>query len=61
MAQWSGHWTRNPVVLGRSPAPATWWICSRSYRVQILSCACKLFSQLVTSSQLGFLILLSCI
>ena len=61
MAEWSGRWTRNSAVPGWSPALATCWICSWSSQVQILSCACKLFSQLVTSCQLGFLILLSCI
>ena len=41
MAEWSAHWTRNPVVLGSSPALATSWICSRSSRVQIPGHACK--------------------
>ena len=33
--------TRNPAVPGSSPALATCWICSRSFRVQILGHACK--------------------
>ena len=27
MAEWSVHWTRNPVVLGLSSALTTTWIC----------------------------------
>ena len=41
VAEWSARRTRNPAVLGSSPALATSWICSRSYRVQILGLACK--------------------
>ena len=29
MAQWSGHWTHNPLVRGLIPALTTCWICSR--------------------------------
>ena len=41
MAEWSARRTRNPVVLGSSPALDTCWICSRLSRVQILGHACK--------------------
>ena len=59
MAEWSARRTRNPAVLGLSPALATYWICSRSSRVEILAHAVN--SQLVASCKLGFLILLCCI
>ena len=35
-AEWSARRTRNPAVLGSSPALATRWICARPSRVQIL-------------------------
>ena len=41
VAEWSACRTRNPAVLGSSPALATCWICARSSRVQILDHACK--------------------
>ena len=39
--EWSARRTRNPSVLGLSPALATCWICFRSSQVQILRHACK--------------------
>ena len=36
VAEWSAHGTRNPGVLGSSPALPTCWICSQLSRVQIL-------------------------
>ena len=42
VAEGSARRTRNPAVPGSRPALATYWICSRSSRVQILGHACKL-------------------
>ena len=33
MPEWSLHWTRNQMVPGLSPALATCWIFSQSFRV----------------------------
>ena len=41
VAEWSAHGTRNPGVLGSSPALPTCWICSQLSRVQILGHTCK--------------------
>ena len=41
VAEWSARQTRNPAVLGSSPALATCWICSPASRVQIYGHACK--------------------
>ena len=41
MTEWSARQTRNPAILGSSPALATCWICARSSQVQILGHACK--------------------
>ena len=41
VAEWSAHGTRNPAVLGSSPALLTCWICSQLSRVQILGHTCK--------------------
>ena len=41
MAGWWARRTRNPAVPGSSPALATWRICSRSSRVQIIGHAYK--------------------
>ena len=41
VAEWSARRTRNPAVLGSSPALATFWIRALSSRVQILGHSCK--------------------
>ena len=41
VAEWSAHWTHNLVVLGSSPALATYWNCSWSSQVQILGHDCQ--------------------
>ena len=33
VAEWSSRRTRNPAVLGSTPAMATCWLCSRSSRI----------------------------
>ena len=56
MAEWSAHQTRNPVVMGLSPALTTCGICSQLSH-EFKSSATLVNSQLVASCQENYLFL----